>query len=277
MANMNKAQASQDRINSLLNAPNPLVNAPNAPSIKSFKDQVSFDNVGFAYNDHAVLEQINWKVQKGKLVAIVGESGSGKSTLMDLLLRFHDVSTGAIEIDGQNIQNIDLESLRSLIGVVSQESFLFNMTAAQNIAFGDTLIDMERVLHAAKVANAHEFILALEDGYDSLLGERGNKLSGGQKQRIAIARAIYKDPAILILDEATSALDTESETLVQQALENLMKDRTSFVIAHRLSTVRNADQIIVLSKGKIIECGTHDTLMATKGLYHRLCALQGLS
>lgn len=277
MANMNKAHASQDRINSLLNAPNPLINAPNAPSISSFQHQVSFRDVGFAYNDQAVLEQINWEVQKGKLVAIVGESGSGKSTLMDLLLRYHDVSAGAIEIDGQNIQHINLESLRNLVGVVSQEPFLFNMTAAQNIAFGDTQIDMERVVHAAQVANAHEFILTLEDGYETLLGERGNKLSGGQKQRIAIARAIYKDPAILILDEATSALDTESETLVQQALENLMKDRTSFVIAHRLSTVRNADQIIVLSKGKIIEHGTHDSLMATKGLYQRLCALQGLS
>ena len=196
---------------------------------------------------------------------------------MDLLQRFYDVSTGSIKIDGIDIKDLRISSLRNLIGVVSQESILFNLSAAQNIAFGDENPDMEKIIAAAMVANAHEFISSLESGYDTILGERGNKLSGGQKQRIAIARAVYKDPAILILDEATSALDTASETLVQQALEKLMENRTSFVIAHRLSTVRNADQIIVLSQGKIVEQGQHEELLAKPSLYKKLCALQGLT
>lgn len=277
MANMNKAQASQDRINSLLKTPDPIINPPNNTPVLSLEKGISFQNVGFAYQDQVVLDQINWEVAKGSLVAIVGESGSGKSTLMDLLLRFYDVNKGCIKIDGIDIREIELSSLRNIIGVVSQESFLFNLSVSQNIAFGDLSFDLERVVSAAKIANAHEFISSLDDGYDTVLGERGNKLSGGQKQRIAIARAVYKNPSILILDEATSALDTASEKLVQQALENLMQQRTSFVIAHRLSTVRNADQIIVLSKGKIVEQGTHDALMLQGGLYKNLCALQGLN
>ncbi len=277
MANMNKAQASQDRINSLLKTPDPIINPPNNTPVLSLEKGVSFQNVGFAYQDQVVLDQINWEVAKGSLVAIVGESGSGKSTLMDLLLRFYDVNKGCIKIDGIDIREIELSSLRNIIGVVSQESFLFNLSVSQNIAFGDLSFDLERVVSAAKIANAHEFISSLDDGYDTVLGERGNKLSGGQKQRIAIARAVYKNPSILILDEATSALDTASEKLVQQALENLMQQRTSFVIAHRLSTVRNADQIIVLSKGKIVEQGTHDALMLQGGIYKNLCALQGLN
>ena len=196
---------------------------------------------------------------------------------MDLLQRNYDITSGNIFIDGNDIRALRLHSLRNLIGVVSQESILFNLSAAQNIAFGEENPDLEKVKTAAKIANAHEFIKELEDGYYTLLGERGNKLSGGQKQRIAIARAVYKNPSILILDEATSALDTASEALVQDALEKLMKGRTSFVIAHRLSTVKNADEIIVLSKGKIIERGTHETLLGLNGSYHNLCALQGLA
>lgn len=277
MANMTKAQASQDRINSLLHATDTVTDKVNCIDVKQFENEITFQQVDFSYQEQPVLQQINWVVKKGSLVAIVGESGSGKSTLMDLLQRFYDVSSGAITIDGLDIRDMSLVSLRSLIGVVSQESILFNMSAAQNIAFGEENPDMEKVSAAAKVANAHDFITELDSGYNTPLGERGNKLSGGQKQRIAIARAVYKDPAILILDEATSALDTASEQLVQQALENLMQNRTCFVIAHRLSTVRNANQIIVLSKGKIIEFGKHDELLSKPSAYKDLCALQGLS
>lgn len=277
MANMTKAQASQDRINSLLHATDVVTDKDNAIQIKEFEKEISFQQVGFSYQEQPVIQQIDWVVKKGSLVAIVGESGSGKSTLMDLLQRFYDVTSGAIQIDGVDIRDLSLASLRNLIGVVSQESILFNVSAAQNIAFGEETPDMEKVIAAAKVANAHDFITELDNGYETILGERGNKLSGGQKQRIAIARAVYKDPAILILDEATSALDTASETLVQQALEKLMENRTSFVIAHRLSTVRNAHQIIVLSKGEIIERGQHEELLGKPSQYRGLCALQGLS
>lgn len=277
MANMTKAQASQDRINSLLHAQETIIEKPNSIQLKTFNTDIAFHQVAFSYQEQPVLQDINWRVQKGSLVAIVGESGSGKSTLMDLLQRFYDVSAGSIEVDGIDLRDLSLASLRGLIGVVSQESILFNMTAAQNIAFGDENPDLEKITAAAKVANAHEFISELENGYQTILGERGNKLSGGQKQRIAIARAVYKNPAILILDEATSALDTASETLVQQALENLMHQRTSFVIAHRLSTVKNADEIIVLSKGQIVERGNHETLLAQESYYKKLCALQGLA
>lgn len=277
MANMTKAQASQDRINSLLHATDTVTEKAQCSDIKNFNNEISFNDVSFSYEEQPVLEHIDWRVKKGTLVAIVGESGSGKSTLMDLLQRFYDVSSGSIQIDGMDIKDLRISSLRNLIGVVSQESILFNLSAAQNIAFGDEYPDMEKIIAAAKVANAHEFISSLESGYDTILGERGNKLSGGQKQRIAIARAVYKDPAILILDEATSALDTASETLVQQALEKLMENRTSFVIAHRLSTVRNADQIIVLSKGQIVERGQHEELLVSPSLYKKLCALQGLT
>jgi ATP-binding cassette, subfamily B, bacterial MsbA len=277
MANMTKAQASQDRINSLLHAQETINNKPDCIQAHEFKSDISFNKVCFSYQEQGVLQDINWSVKKGSLVAIVGESGSGKSTLMDLLQRFYDVSSGSIEIDGVDIRDLSLNSLRSLIGVVSQESILFNLSAAQNIAFGDENPDFEKITAAAKVANAHEFISELDNGYQTILGERGNKLSGGQKQRIAIARAVYKNPAILILDEATSALDTASETLVQQALENLMQQRTSIVIAHRLSTVKNADEIIVLSKGQIVERGDHESLLSQESFYKKLCALQGLA
>jgi subfamily B ATP-binding cassette protein MsbA len=277
MANMTKAQASQDRINALLDANEAVADKPNCVDIQSFEKEITFNQVRFSYQEQAVLQNIDWTVKKGSLVAIVGESGSGKSTLMDLLQRFYDVTNGSIKVDGVDIRDLRLASLRNMIGVVSQESILFNVSAAQNIAFGDEHPDMEKIISAAQIANAHGFISELDNGYDTILGERGNKLSGGQKQRIAIARAVYKDPAILILDEATSALDTASETLVQQALEKLMENRTSFVIAHRLSTVRNADQIIVLSKGEIIECGKHEELLSKPSIYKDLCRLQGLS
>jgi subfamily B ATP-binding cassette protein MsbA len=195
---------------------------------------------------------------------------------MDLLSRFYDVGEGKILIDGQDIRDLKIHDLRQLSGIVSQESILFNVSVSENIAFGDESPNMDRVLHAAKVANAHVFISELENGYDTVIGERGNKLSGGQKQRLNIARAVYKDPAILILDEATSALDTESEKLVQDALETLMEGRTSFVIAHRLSTIKNADEIVVLSKGEIVEKGTHDELISAKSHYYKFCSLQGL-
>ncbi|MEN9698968.1 MAG: hypothetical protein RLZZ301_166 [Bacteroidota bacterium] len=277
MANMTKAQASQDRINELLTADEVVHEVKNPRSIQVFRESIEFANVSFAYKETPVLKNIDWTVKKGAMVALVGESGSGKSTLMDLLPRFYDVAAGSVRVDGRDVRELSLSDLRDLIGVVTQESILFNLSVAENIAFGAENIDLERVKHAAQVANAHAFIEELENGYETVIGERGNKLSGGQKQRLCIARAVYKDPAILILDEATSALDTESERLVQDALEKLMVNRTSFVIAHRLSTVRNADEIVVLSKGEIVERGTHHALIAADTLYKKLCALQGIS
>lgn len=276
MANMTKAQASQDRINEVLNADERIVEIENAKPIQHFDKEIVFDNVSFKYGDEPVLKSINLTVKKGATIAIVGESGSGKSTMMDLLPRFYDASQGEITIDGENIKNFKIMDLRGLIGIVSQESILFNLSVRDNIAFGDPNPDMSRVVEAAKIANAHAFIESLEVGYDTVIGERGNKLSGGQKQRLSIARAIYKDPKILILDEATSALDTESEKLVQEALEKIMENRTSLVIAHRLSTIRNADEIIVLSKGEITEQGSHEALINKKGAYYKFCMLQGI-
>jgi subfamily B ATP-binding cassette protein MsbA len=219
---------------------------------------------------------VSFEIHKGKTIALVGESGSGKSTLADLLPRFYDVEKGEITIDEKNIQSFTTFDLRKKIGIVSQESILFNASVLENIAFGDENPNLQKAIEAAKTANAHGFIDQLETGYDTNIGERGNKLSGGQKQRLCIARALYKNPEILILDEATSALDTESEKLVQEALDNLMKDRTSLVIAHRLSTIKHADEIIVLSKGEIAERGTHDELISKNGIYFRLCSLQGM-
>ena len=276
MANMTKARASQDRINEVLNADEKIVEKQNAIAINDFHTSIQFENVGFKYGDEPVLNAINLSVKKGATIAIVGESGSGKSTMMDLLPRFYDVTEGRLLIDGMDVRDLKIMDLRGLIGIVSQESILFNVSVLENIAFGEVYPNMERAIEAAKIANAHNFIIELENNYDTIIGERGNKLSGGQKQRLSIARAIYKDPKILILDEATSALDTESEKLVQEALEHLMKNRTSFVIAHRLSTVRNADEIIVLSKGKIVEQGNHTDLMQLQGFYYKYCSLQGL-
>ena len=276
ISTIHKGRVSLDRINEILHSDEKIHEKSDALSKSSFENTVAFKNVHFKYNNEPVLKDINWTVKKGSSVAIVGESGSGKSTLMDLLVRFYDVTDGEIHIDGVNIKDLKIHDLRQLSGIVSQESILFNVSVAENIAFGDENPDSEKIKHAAQVANAHSFIAELENGYETIIGERGNKLSGGQKQRLSIARAIYKNPDILILDEATSALDTESEKLVQQALENLMQNRTSFVIAHRLSTIINCDEIIVLSKGEITEKGTHQELIDKKGIYYRLCSLQGL-
>lgn len=277
IAVINKGLVSLDRINEILNCDEKINENLNPISVKEFKNEISFKDVGFSYNhSEKVLQNINWTVKKGSTVAIVGESGSGKSTLMDLLSRFYDVTEGAIYIDGVDIRNLKIYDLRNLSGIVSQESILFNVSVSDNIAFGDENQDFSKIKNAAIAANAHSFINELENGYDTVIGERGNKLSGGQKQRLNIARALYKNPDILILDEATSALDTESEKLVQEALDTLMKGRTSFVIAHRLSTIKNADEIIVLSKGEIIERGNHEQLINNKSAYHRFCMLQGI-
>lgn len=277
VAVMNKAKVSLDRVNEVLNSDEKIIEKENAQSIISFESQISFEDVHFKYKNEPVISSFSLNVKKGKLIAIVGESGSGKSTLMDLLPRFYDVSKGRILIDGIDIKNYKISDLRALIGIVSQESMLFNISVLDNIAFGDSNPDLHRVIEAAKIANAHSFISEMEQNYNAIVGERGNKLSGGQKQRICIARAVYKNPKILILDEATSSLDSESEKLVQEALEKLMENRTSFVIAHRLSTVRNADEIIVIEKGAIAEQGNHDFLLKKSGAYSRFCASQGTS
>jgi subfamily B ATP-binding cassette protein MsbA len=276
IAVINKGKVSLDRINEILHSDEKIIEKENAQGLQQFHTSIIFDQVGFKYQQDPVLKNVHWEVKRGSAVAIVGESGSGKSTLMDLLSRFYDVTEGSIQIDGHDIRDLKIHDLRDLTGIVSQESILFNVSVRENIAFGDEHPNMEKVLHAAKVANAHSFISELENGYETVIGERGNKLSGGQKQRLNIARAVYKDPAILILDEATSALDTESEKLVQDALETLMQGRTSFVIAHRLSTIKNADEIVVLSKGEIVEKGSHEELLAAKSHYFKFCSLQGL-
>lgn len=277
LANMAKAKVSMDRINEVLEQDEQIVDSPTSKNITTLREEISFNDVVFSYQKEPVLSHISFSVKKGQTVAIVGESGSGKSTLLDLIPRFYDPNSGFIAIDGENIQDISLDSLRSMIGIVAQDSLLFNGSVLENIAFGDPSPDPQRAEAAAANANALDFILQLEGGFDYNIGDRGNKLSGGQKQRISIARAIYKNPQILLLDEATSALDTESERLVQNALERLMVGKTSLMVAHRLSTVMNADRILVLSKGKIIEEGTHQELLSIKGHYSRLCSLQGLS
>lgn len=275
-ANLSKAKASQERIEEILQMDEKIFEAKNPVKINSITKGVEFKKVSFSYGDETVLHDINFNLIKGKTVALVGESGSGKSTIADLLPRFYDVDGGEVLIDGINIKNVSLHDLRAQIGIVSQESILFNDTVFNNIAFGMKGVSKESVIEAAKVANAHAFIENLEQGYDTNIGERGNKLSGGQKQRLSIARAVLKNPPLMILDEATSALDTESEKLVQDALDNLMKNRTSLVIAHRLSTIKNADEILVLRSGKIVERGTHDELYAKKEHYYKLSTLQGL-
>lgn len=274
--NVRKGMGSLERIDKIMTAENPISSPENAIVLDNFKNEIEYKNVYFKYKNDWILEDINLTIKRGKTIALVGQSGSGKSTLVDLLPRFWDINAGEILIDGVNIKNIPLISLRSLMGNVNQEAILFNDTFYNNIAFGVENATTEDVVKAAKIANAHDFISVTEFGYDTNIGDRGCKLSGGQRQRISIARAILKNPPILILDEATSALDTESEKLVQEALENLMKNRTTIVIAHRLSTVRNADEICVLEKGKIIERGNHDELMAQKGAYFNLQQSQSL-
>jgi subfamily B ATP-binding cassette protein MsbA len=273
---LNKAKASQDRINEILNSDEKIVEVENPVKLPNLSKGIKYDNVSFKYGEEWVLRNINLDIPVGKTIALVGESGSGKSTLGDLLPRFYDVTEGTVFFDEIPLTQCAIRDLRGHIGLVSQESILFNATVFENIAFGMPEATLENVERAAKIANAHEFIMQLENGYDTNIGERGGKLSGGQRQRISIARAVLKDPNILILDEATSALDTESERLVQEALDELMKNRTTIIIAHRLSTVRNADEIIVLSKGVIKERGKHQELLEKKGMYFTLCSLQGI-
>ena len=273
--NIRKGSASIERIEHLIDEDISIKEIENPITMKEFKNNIEFKNVSFYYEDKVILEDINLTIEKGRSVAIVGSSGAGKSTLVDLIPRFHDVSKGELLIDGINIKNYSLRSIRNHMGIVTQEAILFNDTIANNIALGMDEAIPEQIENAAKIANADNFILQKENGYETNIGERGNRLSGGEKQRATIARAVLRNPSILILDEATSSLDTESERLVQDAINNLMSNRTSIVIAHRLSTVRHADEIIVLSKGKIVERGTHDILMkVADGFYKRLVNMQ---
>lgn len=272
-----KGLASMERIDKILNAPNPITEPAEPIKISGLKESISLENVAFCYeNGHKVLEGIDIKIEKGKTIAIVGESGAGKSTLVDLIPRFYDVTSGAVKIDGVDIRDLRTSDLRSLIGYVNQEPILFNDTIFNNIAFGIAGADKEKVIEAAKIANAHEFIMEKEEGYNTNIGDRGMKLSGGQRQRLSIARAILKNPPILILDEATASLDTESERLVQEALDRLMSNRTTIAIAHRLSTIKNSDEILVMKEGHIVERGRHNELIALGGYYKKLNDMQSL-
>ena len=275
--NIPKGLASMERVDKILKAENNIKEIPNPKPLTGMNDRIEFKDISFRYDSkRAVLKHVNLTVPKGKTVALVGQSGSGKSTLVDLLPRYHDVQGGDITIDGTSIKDVRIADLRSLIGNVNQEAILFNDTFFNNIAFGVENATMEQVIEAAKIANAHDFIMEKPEGYNTNIGDRGGKLSGGQRQRVSIARAILKNPPILILDEATSALDTESERLVQEALERLMKTRTTIAIAHRLSTIKNADEICVLYEGEIVERGRHEELLELDGYYKRLNDMQAL-
>jgi subfamily B ATP-binding cassette protein MsbA len=272
--NIQRGAASIERIQSLISEKETVVEAVNPVPLTGFNHSLEFRNVSFSYGDKQVLHNINLKLEKGKTIALVGSSGSGKSTLADMIPRFHDVTSGELLIDGVNIKDYKISDVRKLMGIVTQEPILFNDTIANNIALGSLGTPRASIEQAAKIANAHNYIIQKEEGYDTNIGDRGTKLSGGERQRLTIARAVLKNPPILILDEATSSLDTESERLVQDALDNLMHDRTSIVIAHRLSTVRHADEIIVLNKGTIAERGRHEELIAKDGIYRKLVELQ---
>ena len=275
--NIPKGLASMERVDKILKAENPIKEPVNPKPLHGMNHEIEFKDVSFSYDGkREVLKHINLVVPKGQTIALVGQSGSGKSTLVDLLPRYHDIHFGEIRIDGVNIKDFRIHDLRGLIGNVNQEAILFNDTFFNNIAFGVENATMEQVIEAAKIANAHDFIMETEHGYDTSIGDRGGKLSGGQRQRVSIARAILKNPPILILDEATSALDTESERLVQEALERLMKSRTTIAIAHRLSTIKNADEICVLYEGEIVERGKHEELIALNGYYKKLNDMQSL-
>ena len=276
--NIPRGLASMERIDKILNSENPICDKSDATAIKGMEKGIELRDLSFSYDgEKEVLRNINLSIGKGKTVALVGQSGSGKSTLVDLIPRYYDVTNGEVLIDGTNVKDMTIKSLRSLIGNVNQEAILFNDSFYNNITFGVENATMEQVIEAAKIANAHDFIMATENGYDTNVGDRGCLLSGGQRQRISIARAILKNPPILILDEATSALDTESERLVQEALERLMKTRTTIAIAHRLSTIKNADEICVLMEGRIVERGKHDELLQLNGVYKRLNDMQSLA
>ncbi len=273
-SNIQKGIAAGDRIFEIIDTNPAIQNDPDSVKVDSLKQSISLEKVSFAYEKENVLQDINIVAKQGQVIALVGPSGSGKSTLADLIPRFYDPTEGSIKIDGVDTRKIDIDSLRKLMGIVTQESILFNDTVFNNIAFGNPEASMDQVIEAAKIANAHEFISNLELGYETSIGERGSKLSGGQRQRLSIARAVLKNPDILILDEATSALDSESEMLVQEAINNLMKNRTSIVIAHRLSTIQNADEIVVMDQGKIIQRGKHEGLLEQEGMYKKLIEMQ---
>ncbi|MBI3139657.1 MAG: ABC transporter ATP-binding protein [Sphingobacteriales bacterium] len=273
-SNMRKGAAAIGRIEEILKTPVTVDDNPNGKLLPAFTGKIEFRKVRFAYEDVVILDDINLVIEKGKTVALVGSSGAGKSTLADLVPRFHDVSGGEVLIDGVNIKDYSLTSVRSQLSIVTQEPILFNDTIANNIALGQQGATQEQIEEAARIANAHEFILKKEQGYNSNIGDRGSKLSGGERQRLTIARAVLKNPPILILDEATSSLDTESERLVQDAINNMMQNRTSIVIAHRLSTIRHADEIVVLQKGRIVERGNHEQLMEQGGFYKKLVEMQ---
>jgi ATP-binding cassette, subfamily B, bacterial MsbA len=273
-SNMRKGAAAIIRIEEIIKTPITVDDNPNGKQIVSFDNKLEFRNVSFAYEDAIILDNINLSVEKGKTIALVGSSGAGKSTLADMVPRFHDVTGGELLIDGINIKDYSLHSVRSLMSIVTQEPILFNDTIANNIKLGKENATEEEIIQAAKIANAHDFIIQKEQGYNTNIGDRGGKLSGGERQRLTIARALLKNPPILILDEATSSLDTESERLVQDAINNMMQNRTSIVIAHRLSTIRHADEIIVLQRGKIVERGTHEQLLAQNGFYRKLVEMQ---
>ncbi len=272
--NMQKGAASIERIQELIGEEQIVKESSNPRPIKKFEESIELRNVSFSYPDRKVLSNINLKIRKGQTIALVGSSGSGKSTLADLIPRFHDATAGEVLIDGVNIREYAIADVRGLMGIVTQEPILFNDTVSKNIALGNPLASEEDVVRAAKIANAHGFISEKEQGYDTVVGDRGSKLSGGEKQRVTIARAVLKNPPILILDEATSSLDTESEKWVQEAINHLMKDRTSIIIAHRLSTIRHADEIIVLQQGSVAERGKHEELIAQKGIYSKLVSMQ---
>jgi len=276
ISSMQKGMGAVVRIEEILNSPIQIEEKANASILNGFNQSIEFKNVSFSYDDKPILKNISFVIEKGKTVALVGSSGAGKSTLADLIPRFHDVSEGAILIDGVNIKDFNLQSLRQQMSIVTQEAILFNDSIANNIALGNINASKEEITEAAIIANAHQFIQRKEDKYGTNIGDRGMKLSGGERQRITIARAVLQNPPILILDEATSSLDTESERLVQDAIVNLMQDRTSLVIAHRLSTISNADEIIVLQHGSIIERGTHDSLISQNGFYNKLVEMQEL-